>query len=116
MEIEKDDAAVKSISKVVYRGVDNYRDISIQYSVDANIYIATSINKQMICELESHKPLRPMDASDRSLLGYEVDYVQPGTLKKAIEEKNNERYTRKKIADKKAAAGDKTIEKLIDEA
>ena len=116
VEIEKDDAAVKSISKVVYRGVDNYRDISIQYSVDANIYIATSINKQMICELESHKPLRPMDASDRSLLGYEVDYVQPGTLKKAIEEKNNERYTRKKIADKKAAAGDKTIEKLIDEA
>ena len=116
VEIEKDDAAVKSISKVVYRGVDNYRDISIQYSVDANIYIATSINKQMICELESHKPLRPMDSSDRSLLGYEVDYVQPGTLKKAIEEKNNERYTRKKIADKKAAAGDKTIEKLIDEA
>ena len=84
--------------------------------MDANTYIAASINRQMICELEGHKPLRPMDSSDRPLLGYEVDYLQPGTLKKAIEEKNNDRYTRKKITDKKAAAGDKTIEKLIDEA
>ena len=64
---------------------------------------------------------RPMIVFDTfrrymTFLGYEVNYVQPGTLKKAIEEKNNERYTRKKITDKRAAAGDKTIEKLIDEA
>ena len=119
VEIEKDDTPIKEVSKVVYRAFDNYKNTSIQYSVEANTYIAASINRQMICELESFRPLRPTDPSERSLLGYEVDYIQPGTLKKAIEEKNNARYTRKKLsdkADKKAAASDKLIEKLIDEA
>ena len=122
VEIEKDDTAVKSVSRVVYRAVDNYKGSQIQYSVEANIWIAASINRQMICELEGFRPLRSLDASDRPLLGYGVDYIQPGTLKKAIAEKNNARYTRKRISDKpektekKAAAADKLIEKLIEEA
>ena len=116
VEIETDDSAVKSVSKTVYRGFDNFKNASIQYSVNADTYIAASINKQMICELEGIKPLRELDPSDQPLLGYEVEYIQPGTLKKAIEEKNSARYTRKKITDKKAAASDKLIEKLIDEA
>ncbi len=72
----------------------------------------------MICELESFKPLRASDASDRPLVGYEVDYIQPGTLKKAIAEKDSARYTRRKleVKEKKAAAADKLIEKLINEA
>ncbi len=116
VEVEKDDKAVKSVSKVVYRGVDNYKKAPIQYSVEANIYIAASINRQMICEIESCKPLRHLDASDRPLIGYDVEYVRPGPLKKAIGDKAGERYTRKKKADKKSAAEDKLIEKLIEEA
>lgn len=118
VEIEKDEEAVKSVSKVVYRGLDNYKNAVIQYSVEANIYTAASINKEMICELESFKPLRASDASDRPLVGYEVDYIQPGTLKKAIAEKDSARYTRRKleVKEKKAAAADKLIEKLINEA
>ena len=116
VEIETDDAPVKSVSKVVYRGVDNFRNAAIQYTLDADTYICASISREMICELEGIKPLQAVDSSDRPLLGYEVEYIQPGTLKKAIEEKDCARYTRKKVSDKKAAASDKQIEKLIDEA
>lgn len=114
--IETDDSPLKSVSKVVYRGVDNFKGTTIQYSVDSGTWIAASISRQMTCEPEGCGPLRPLDESDRPLLGYEVDYIQPGTLKKAMEDKNDARYTRKKLSDKKAGASDKLIEKLIEEA
>ena len=114
VEIEKDDKAIRKASKTVYRGVDLYKNTSIEYHADARTYIGTSINKQMICEIDTFKPLRPMDASDRPLLGYGVDYILPGTLKKAVLEKDETRFARKKT-DKKSDAADRLIEKLIDE-